>query len=191
MISEIYQVQIALAEYRPKIWRRILIQPDLPLSDFHIAIQIAMGWKNAHLHQFIKNKTFYTERFEDDWGWGSMRKVDYKDLKISDLLEKVKDKIDYEYDFGDSWHHDIILEKILTIDNKMKYPICVDGKLACPPEDCGGIWGYANILNVLNNPTSKEYAELLDWLGGESDPNKFDKDAVNKIFNKFIKLKKL
>jgi hypothetical protein len=188
---EIYQIQIALAEFRPKIWRRILIQPDLLLSDFHLAIQIAMGWENDHLHQFIKNRTFYTERFENDWGWGDMKKVDYKDLKISDLLEKVKDKIDYEYDFGDSWHHDIILEKILPVDNKMKYPICIDGKLACPPEDCGGIWGYANILKVLNNPNHKEYANLLDWLDGEFDPDHFDKEEVNKIFKKFIKFKKL
>jgi len=187
----IYQIQIALTRYQPKIWRRVLIQPDLPLSDFHLAIQIVMGWENSHLHQFIKNKTFYTERLQDDWGWGDMNNVDYKDLKISDLLEKEKDKIDYEYDFGDSWHHDVILEKILPADDKLKYPICTDGKLACPPEDCGGIWGYANLLEILKNPKHEEYEEYLEWFGGEFDPNHFDKDAVNKILKKFIKFKKL
>jgi hypothetical protein len=188
---EIYQIQIVLVDSRPKIWRRILIQPDLSLSDFHLAIQIAMGWENDHLHQFIKNKTFYTERLEDDWGWNDLKNVDYKNLKISDLLIKVKDIIEYEYDFGDSWHHDIILEKIMPVDNKTKYPICVDGKLSCPPEDCGGIWGYKNLLKILNKPDREEHEEYLEWVGEEFDPEKFDKDAVNKKFKKFIKFKKL
>lgn len=188
---EIYQIQIVLARFRPKIWRRILVQPDLPLSDFHLAIQIAMGWENSHLHQFIKNKTFYTERLKDDWSWGDLNNVDYKDLKISDLLTKVKDKIEYEYDFGDSWHHDILLEKILPADNKTKYPICIDGQLSCPPEDCGGIWGYKNLLEILDNPKHEEHEEFLEWVGEEFDPEKFDKDSINKVFKKFIKFRKL
>ena len=188
---DIYQIQIALADFRPKIWRRILVQSDLPLSDFHLTIQIAMGWENAHLHQFIKNKTFYTERMEDDWTWNDLKNVDYKNLKISDLLIKVKDKIDYEYDFGDSWHHDIILEKILPQDSKSKYPTCIDGQFACPPEDCGGIWGYKNLLEILNNPKHEEHDEYLEWIGGEFDPEAFDKDSINKLFKKFIKFKKL
>ena len=186
-----YQIQIALANSKPKIWRRILVQPDLSLSDFHMTIQIVMGWENSHLHQFIKNETFYTERLDDDMGWGDLNNVDYKDLKISDLLVRENDKIDYEYDFGDSWHHDVILEKILLSSDKTKYPICVDGKLACPPEDCGGIWGYADLLQVFKNPKHKDYADLLDWLDGEFDPDHFDKEEVNKILKKFIKIKKL
>jgi len=185
---EIYQIQIALAGYKPKIWRRVLLQPGMLLSDFHLVIQIAMGWENAHLHQFIKNKTFYTQRLEDDWTWGEMNNVDYKDLKISDLLIKVKDKIDYEYDFGDSWHHDVILEKILPADDKVKYPVCTDGNMACPPEDCGGIWGYANLLEILKHPDHKEYEGYLEWLGEEFDPEKFNKDSVNKAFRKSKKL---
>jgi hypothetical protein len=191
MTMEVYQIQIALAKYKPKIWRRILIQPELLLPDFHLTIQIVMGWENSHLNQFIKNNTFYTERLEDDWDWGAMKNVDYKDLKISDLLKKEKDKIDYEYDFGDSWHHDIILEKILPGDEKLKYPICIDGKLACPPEDCGGIWGYANLLEILKHPDHEEYEEYFEWLGGEFDPNKFEKDEINKTLKKFIKYKRL
>jgi hypothetical protein len=191
MTMEVYQIQIALAKYKPKIWRRILIQPELLLPDFHLTIQIVMGWENSHLNQFVKNNTFYTERLEDDWDWGAMKNVDYKDLKISDLLKKGKDKIDYEYDFGDSWHHDIILEKILPGDEKLKYPICIDGKLACPPEDCGGIWGYANLLEILKHPDHEEYEEYFEWFGGEFDPNKFDKDEINKTLKKFIKYKRL
>lgn len=185
-----FQTQIAMARYRPKIWRRLLIRSDLLLSDFHRAIQITMGWENCHLHQFIKNNTFYTEHLDDDFGWGDMNNVDYKDLRISDLLEKEKDKIDYEYDFGDSWHHDVILEKILPVDVTMKYPACTDGKLACPPEDCGGIWGYANLLKILKHPDHKEYEEYLEWIGGKFDPEHFDKDAVNKLLKKYIKYTK-
>ena len=188
---DIYQIQIALADYSPKIWRRILVQPNLPLSDFHIVIQIVMGWENAHLHQFIKNKKFYSEMLEDDWDWDESRNIDYEDLKISDLLTNPKDKIDYEYDFGDSWHHDIILEKILPGDSKTKYPVCIDGQLSCPPEDCGGIWGYQNLIEILSNPKHEEYDEYLEWIGGPFKPEYFDKDLANKILKKFIKINKL
>jgi len=167
-----------------------LIQSDLLLSDFHSVIQIVMGWENSHLHQFIKNKTFYAERMKDDWTWGDLKNVDYKNLKISDLLNKEKDKIEYEYDFGDSWFHDVLLEKILPADNKVKYPVCMDGRLVCPPEDSGGIWGYKSLLEILKNPKSEEYEEYLEWLGGEFDPEHFDKDEVNKVLKKFIKFKK-
>ncbi len=188
---DIYQIQIALADSSPKIWRRILVQPTLRLSDFHMTIQIVMGWENDHLHQFIKNKTFYTVRLEDDWTWDDLRNVDYKKLKISDLLNKAKEEIEYEYDFGDSWHHEIILEEILPADANEKYPVCTDGQMACPPEDCGGIWGYYGMLEIIGNPEHEEYEEYMQWLGREFNPEEFDKDSVNKRLKKFIKFKKL
>jgi hypothetical protein len=97
-----------------------MIPSDLLLSDFHMIIQITMGWSNSHLHQFIKNRKFYTMRMQDDDLWDEMDNVDYKKMKVSDLLKKEKEKIVYEYDFGDSWEHDIILEKILPVDNNLK-----------------------------------------------------------------------
>jgi len=188
---KVYQIQISLTNSKPEIWRKILVQPNLSLANFHMTIQIVMGWDNSHLHQFIKNKTFYTRKMEDDMTWGDLNNVDYKGLKISDLLKNENDKIDYEYDFGDSWHHDIVLEKILDTSEKTKYPTCIDGKLACPPEDCGGIWGYSDLLKVLNNPGHKDYADLLDWLDGEFDPNYFNIEKTNLNLKRFIKLKKL
>jgi hypothetical protein len=158
-----------------------LIPSDMLLSDFHMIIQISMGWTNSHLHQFIKNRTFYTERMSDDDTWGELDNVDYKKMKISDLLKKEKEKIVYEYDFGDGWEHDVLLEKILPGDEKLESPICLAGKMACPPEDCGGVWGYADLLEILKNPKHEEYDSYMDWLGGEFDPENFDKDAVNKI----------
>jgi len=181
MTNKIYQIQIALKRFKPKIWRRLLIPSDLLLSDFHKVIQTSMGWTNSHLHQFIKNRTFYTVKMQDDDLWDEMDNVDYKEMKISDLLKKEKDKIVYEYDFGDGWEHDIILEKILPPDNNTKHPICLTGKMNCPPEDCGGIWGYSDMLEILKDPDHEEYESYIEWLGEEFDPKYFDKDEVNEL----------
>jgi hypothetical protein len=181
---KIYQIQISLKEFTPKIWRRLLIPSDLLLSDFHKVIQTSMGWTNSHLHQFIKNKTFYTVRMKDDDLWEEMDNVDYKKMKVFDLLKIEKDKIIYEYDFGDGWEHDIILEKILPYDENIKYPFCLEGKMNCPPEDCGGVWGYSDMLKILINPGHPEYANFIEWLGGQFDPKYFNKDEVNKLLRR-------
>ena len=176
-----YQIQIALTGSKPKIWRRILVPSDLLLSDFHKIIQTTMGWTNSHMHQFIKNQTFYTRRMADYDFWGEMGTVDYSKIKVSDLLKKEKDRIIYEYDFGDSWNHDITLEKILPDDNKITHPICLTGKMNCPPEDCGGIWGYSDMLEILKHPDHEEYEEYVDWLGEGFDPEYFNKIEINEM----------
>jgi hypothetical protein len=183
MTNKIYQIQIALRNFKPKIWRRILIPSDFFLSDFHKVIQTTMGWTNSHLNQFIKNRTFYSVKHPDDDMWSDMDNVDYKKKKtrILDLLRTEKDKIIYEYDFGDGWEHDIILEKILPVDSNIKYPICVTGKMNCPPEDCGGVWGYADMLEILKQPDHEEYKSFIEWLGDEFDPEYFDKDEINEL----------
>ncbi len=140
-----------------------------------------MGWTNSHLHQFIKNRTFYTVRMQDDVFWDEMRNVEYKKMKVSDLLKLEKERIIYEYDFGDGWEHDIILEKILPGDSSTKYPICLTGKMNCPPEDCGGIWGYAGMLEILMQPDHEEYDSYVEWLGEEFDPEYFDVNQVNDL----------
>lgn len=182
----IYQIQIALTGFRPKIWRRVLVPSDLLLSDFHKVIQTTMGWTNSHLHQFIKNRIFYTVKYPGDLTWGEMNQIDYrkKKLRISDLLKAEKEKIIYEYDFGDGWNHDIILEKILADDDKANYPVCLSGKMNCPPEDCGGVWGYADMLEILKQPDHEEYDSYIEWLGGEFDPEYFNIDEVNKLLRK-------
>jgi len=179
MKNQIYQIQIALKDFKPKIWRRLLIPADTLLSDLHKIIQTSMGWTNSHLHQFIKDRTYYTVKVKDDDTWDEMDNVDYKRMKISDLLKTEKQKIKYEYDFGDGWEHDVILEKILVRDEKIKYPICIAGKMSCPPEDCGGSWGYADMLEILKNPAHPEYKEFVDWLDEDFDPEYFDKEEVN------------
>jgi hypothetical protein len=116
------------------------------------------------LHQFIKDETFYLERMPDDDYWEEMNNVDYKGLKLNELLRFVKNTLFYEYDFGDGWTHEILLEKFLKPDSAVKYPVCTDGAMKCPPEDVGGMGGYKRIT----------------WLGGNFDPGEFDISSVNK-----------
>lgn len=178
-MNKVYQIQITLNHSEPKIWRRILIPADLPLADFHKVIQSAMGWKNAHLHQFIKNNKYYSNKMEDDNFWDDTMNVDYQDMKVADLLVKEKDKIIYEYDFGDGWEHIIILEDIQQKEEAL-HPVCIDGKMNCPPEDCGGVWGYDEMLNILKDPKNPDYEGYKEWLGEDFDPEHFKLDEINK-----------
>jgi hypothetical protein len=137
-----------------------------------------MGWTNSHLHQFIKDRTYYMEKSHDDDLWEEMDNVDYQDIKISKFLKKNNDKFIYEYDFGDCWEHEIRLEEIL-LTNENNSLICLAGKNNCPPEDCGGVWGYMNMLEILKQPDHEEYESYLEWLGGKFDPKHFDIEEVN------------
>jgi hypothetical protein len=181
MSKKVYQIQISLLRFKPKIWRRVLIQSDMLLSDFHKVIQTTMGWTNSHLHQFIKNEICYSERLPDDITWEELGSVDYLNLKVSDLLVREEERIQYEYDFGDGWNHELILEKILYGDNELEFPVCLAGEMNCPPEDCGGISGFANILEILKNPKDEEYESYIVWFGGKFNPAHFNIRKVNKL----------
>ena len=141
----------------------------MPLSDFHKVIQTAMGWENEHLHQFVKGSRYYTRRLDDDDFWDPRDNIDYTGLVIRDLLKEEKESITYEYDFGDGWEHEIKLEKNLPAEGNIEHPKCLDGKMNCPPEDCGGPWGYAQMLEIISDPKQEGYAEYRDWLGEEFD----------------------
>ena len=184
MAKIIYQIQIELLRSRPGIWRRLLVPSEMLLSDLHKVIQTTMGWTNSHLHQFIKDRTFYTERIPDDDLWDEMNNVDYKKMKISDLLLKENDTIVYEYDFGDGWEHEIVLERILSAEENTFYPVCIGGRKKCPPEDCGGIPGYINMLSILDQPDHEEYESYITWLGGKFDPENFNVEFVNTLLQR-------
>lgn len=139
-----------------------------------------MGWTDSHLHQFEKNRTFYVPAVEADFGIG-MNTIDYSKVKISDLLKNEKDMITYENDFGDSWVHDVVLEKIDISGDDMTLPLCLTGKNNCTPEYCGGIWGYSDLLEVLDHPNHEEYEGLTEWLGGEFDSKHFGKDGITEM----------
>ena len=176
MTKNVYQIQVALKGFKPKIWRRVLIQPDMLLSDFHYFIQAVMGWTNAHLHQFVQHGIFYSEPHPDD-----IDSEDYTGIRVSDLLESEKDYLIYEYDFGDGWEHQIVLEKVLPKTIETQLPVCLKGKMNCPPEDCGGVWAYAELLEILKQPEHEEYESYIEWLGEDFDPEYFDKDEVNRL----------
>jgi hypothetical protein len=184
-LKTIYQIKVTLKGTMPPIWRRFLTHRDIDLDKFHLILQSVMGWTNSHLHQFSSGSTIYST--PDDDFYFEMESEDESKYKLSDLLKKEKDWITYEYDFGDGWEHTILLEKILDYDDKLKIPKCIKGKRACPPEDCGGVWGYQNLLGVISNALHPEYEEMLEWLGGEFDPEEFDIEETNRILSEYYK----
>ena len=172
--SPIYQLKVTLKNSRPPIWRRIQVSGDVTLAKLHRILQEVMGWTDSHLHHFFINDVRYAVPHPDDWE-ETLNEARYK---LRDLAEE-RAKFTYEYDFGDSWEHDILVEKIAPPEPGVHYPVCLKGKGACPPEDCGGIYGYLQLLEALQNPDHPEHDDMLEWIGGEFDPEAFDLDGVN------------
>lgn len=173
--SNIYQFKITLKFVKPKIWRRVQILGSCTFQDLHNAIQSAMGWYDCHLHQF-EMKTY--DHNGMIIGAEECDKLETK-TKISKYFQFIQDKALYEYDFGDGREHEIVLEKILPQVIDDKYPKCIAGKRACPPEDCGGVWGYEDLLNIIKDPKHERYEELTQWLDDDFDPKDFDPAAVD------------
>ena len=138
-----------------------------------------MGWTNSHLNQFIIHNEFYS--IPDDEFFGEVK--DYRKVKLDTLIYYPKTKFIYEYDFGDGWEHTIVLEKVLPRMKNTYYPICIDGKRNCPPEDCGGPWGYKELLEIISNPKHEEYNEMIEWLGDGFDPEEFDIVKINELLH--------
>lgn len=173
-----YQIYLELKGSKPKIWRRLLVPSDVSLSDFHKVLQTVMGWTNSHLHQFIADRQHYEPPAPKDEFWESYGE-DYTGLTLDDILEEENDKITYEYDFGDGWEHTIKLEQIVSNDKNIKLPKCIAGAMACPPEDCGGMWGFQEFKKIIKNPKHPEHDSYLKWIGGSYDPEAFDKEQIN------------
>jgi len=182
-LRSLYQIKITLVNSKPPIWRRLLVHSSIKLNIFHNAIQYSMGWLDCHLHQFEKDRILYGT---DDDNFG-LDIEDEKKYKLSDVLKKEKDSMMYEYDFGDGWIHKVMLEKILPFDVSAEIVTCLKGKRACPPEDCGGIWGYENLIEIVKDPEHSEHEEMLDWLEGDLDPEHFNLDEINSMLSQNIK----
>ena len=184
--AHIYQLKVSLKGAKPPIWRRVLVPSDMDLGRLHRVIQAAMGWMDYHLHQFIAGRTSFGVADDNALEWG-MEVEDERKWRLDQLLRCEKDKLRYEYDFGDGWEHDVTLEKVLPYDAEQALPRCVAGRRACPPEDCGGIWGYAKLLEVLADPEDPEHDEMLEWLGGGHDPARFDLEETNWMLAQYAK----
>ena len=172
--SQLFQFKITLNDSKPVIWRRIQVR-DGTLDELHEHIQTAMGWTNSHLHQFeIDGKRYGNPELLDD-GFMDFECVDSTTTRISDVVpsDGSRFRFLYEYDFGDDWQHEVLFEGCPPAESDQQYPLCVEGEQACPPEDVGGIWGYAEFLQALADPRHEQHDELLDW-SGPFDPAAFD-----------------
>ncbi len=180
--GKIYQLKIELVGVSPPIWRRVLVPGHVSLALLHGIIQIAMGWDNDHLHQFIIDKRFYSDPDFELGGFGDMPRVrdEYKTI-LMNVAPRAGKVLVYEYDFGDSWKHRIKVEKILKQEPSTGDAVtCIDGARACPPEDCGGVWGYEDMLEAIKDPKHEGHASALEWLGEDFDPEAFDLAATNR-----------
>ncbi|UCC16671.1 MAG: plasmid pRiA4b ORF-3 family protein [Dehalococcoidales bacterium] len=175
----LYEIKIQLRGIKPSIWRTIRISPQTSLPKLHRIIQKTMGWTNSHLHLFEIDEVLYGDG-EFDW---DLDINDYRGLSINRIFNERRKSFVYEYDLGDSWKHDITL--LYTIAGKPEEKItCVAGERACPPEDCGGVPGYYNLLRILSDPSDEDYDEMLEWVGGKYDPAYFDVSATDRVLKR-------
>ena len=158
---EVYAIKITLLGMKPPVWRRFLVEREISLRQLHNVLQRVMGWSNAHLHQFVVNRQKQPER-----------------LALGEVIQRPGSKLLYEYDLGDGWQHELLLEQVLIGDESFQ-PVCVAGARNCPPEDCGGPYGYAELLHALQDARHPEHGYFLDWLGEDFDPEHFSLEEIN------------
>jgi hypothetical protein len=171
----IFQLKVTLLGTKPSIWRQVQVK-DCTLAKLHGIIQVAVGWTNDHMHYFEVGGERYTEpAMIGDLVWMNGRKV-----KVSQIVRAGHRKFTYVYDMGDNWGHAIQVEKTLTPEPKAEYPRCVSGARACPPEDCGGVWGYEEFLEAITDKRHVEHKAMLEWVGGVFDPDEFEVVEVNR-----------
>ena len=180
----LYQFKTTLLESNPPIWRRIQVQ-DCTLDKLHEHIQTAMGWTNSHLHQFdIKGERYGDPELLDD-GFDDIECADSTVTMVSEILPKTGKRFSfkYEYDFGDGWKHEVLCEGSPPLEKGKKYPLCLEGERACPPEDVGGTWGYAEYLEALADPKHERHEEFMEW-SGPFDPDDFDPKKATRNMKK-------
>jgi len=176
----VYQLKVTLKDFKPPIWRRIQVTSDTSLFKLHRILQVVMGWTDSHLHQFIVHGRYYGIP-HPDFGFDVR---DERRVALAEIASSAKTKFVYEYDFGDSWEHEILVEKIVPPETGVHYPMCLTGRRACPPEDCGGVWGYAGLLEALQNAHHPEHDEMLQWVGGSFAPEAFDLETIHRALKR-------
>ena len=179
------QFLVVLLKTNPLIWRRIQVPAVDSFWDLHVAIQDAMGWQDYHLHEFriahpqrgtlerlgIPDPEFPEERpCSPDWEVPLAEYFNWESLSAAPPAL-------YLYDFGDDWHHSVTFEDLLP-SGAGRYPRCVAGARACPPEDCGGIHGFDEFLDAIGNPRHPDHAERVEWAGGSYNPEAFEPAQV-------------
>jgi len=173
--TTIYQLKIVLNDVDPPVWRRFQVG-DCSLAELHHVIQACMGWSNSHLYAFEVDGVEYSDPEMGD----DMDCRDSRSRNLSQLASQGPSSFTYQYDFGDNWEHVVEIEKTLPPEPKAKYPRCIEGEHACPPEDCGGSYGYEEFLEAIRDPHHDEHEEMLEWVGGKFDPEAFDINWVDR-----------
>jgi len=173
----IVQIKIKLLGVsKPPVWRRLQLRADTRLDHLHDIIVAAFGWQDYHMHVFTSGP----EKFgmpDPELGH-----ADERQISLGELIGGIGDRLRYTYDFGDDWEHEIVVEDLLDADPDTHYPLLAAAKGACPPEDCGGPWGYAELKDILADPSHDQHQEMLDWLGlditSAFDPNAIATDQI-------------
>jgi hypothetical protein len=176
----IYQISVTLLGTSPSIWRRLLVPANLSLADLHNVLQLAMDWEGGHLHDFRIGPRRFGTPDRDEKLLGMPRTGNESTARLFNVLGRVGAKAVYTYDFGDGWEHSIVVEKVLPPDAEHAYPMCVGGKRHGPPEDCGGVPGFYNLLEAIGDPKHGQHDEMREWLGDDFDPEAFSVDEVNR-----------
>jgi len=179
-MPDIYQLKISLQDAQPPIWRRFLVSKNVTLRKLHRIIQDVMGWTDTHLHEYEINGKRYGQP-EDECGDSDPDILDEAKARIGQLIVEEGSRFLYVYDFGDDWVHLLELEKILKPEAGVKYPVCLAGERNCPPEDCGGVFGYQDFLAAFTDPTHPDHEEVRESLYEGWDPEEFDITTVNKL----------
>ncbi len=180
---DVLQFQVTMTDISPPVWRRIEVPANYTFWDLHVAVQDAMGWLDYHLHMFRipdpASGQIHEIGIPDEDGFeGDPVCLAGWEVPVGRYFQAVGARATYEYDFGDGWIHDIELGAIARRQSGTKYPRCIDGERTCPPEDCGGPGGYAELLETIADPNNEEYASTMEWLGGRFDPEGFTPRAV-------------
>lgn len=187
-----FVVRLDLDQAKPPIWRRLRLASDMPLERLHDVIQVTMGWADAHLHKFLMGpgaRDWNVAPFITDFDLAEGETgIHERDVRLDQVLASPGDRLYYEYDFGDGWHHTVKLEKVEDWNSEDPEALCLAGKRACPPEDVGGVWGYHEVLDALNgkvDPDEADYmADKLEWMPPNFDPEQFDVDSVNAMLDR-------
>lgn len=175
--TSVYQLKVTLSGTRPPIWRRIQVPADTTLERLHHILQLVMGWEESHLHEFEIGGVAYGRSEPDLFGGPAVRNE--RRARLNAVAPGAGATFTYRYDFGDDWQHSIVVEKIMPPEPGVQYPRYLTGKRHAPPEDCGGVWGYANLLEILRNPQHEDYADMREWVGEDFDSEAFSTEAIN------------
>jgi hypothetical protein len=171
----VVQLRVALLDVTPTVWRRVLVPGEVTLSKLHVIIQAVMGWEDYHLHAFeIGDERYGVSDPEED----DEDVIDEATVLLSDVASDQTSFL-YEYDFGDFWRHEVVVESVAPVPMLLKFAVCVDGERACPPEDCGGSRGYRDLLAGIAGPDEEMPAGCVDWAGHPFDPEAFDLSVIN------------